>query len=152
MARHSALMAMARHPALMDTVRHPVIIVAMHLRRAITATDRQLGPDGSAVCERAAMSGVMRPQQAALSSMPWRDAAIWTFEARNAPGDFRVSRHTHMNHRIMLPKNWLFMSRRPCPACGAQMQYKSTLLTKLTGRYRRICTRCGYADPKEVAI
>jgi hypothetical protein len=53
---------------------------------------------------------------------------------------------------IMVPNNWLITSRRPCPACGAPMQYKSTLLTWLTERYLRVCTRCPYVDPKKVKM
>jgi hypothetical protein len=34
----------------------------------------------------------------------------------------------------MIPKNWFITSRRPCPV----MQYKATLLTWVTQRYRRV--------------
>jgi hypothetical protein len=52
----------------------------------------------------------------------------------------------------MIPKNWLLASRRPCPACGGTMQYKPTLLTWLTQRYRRVCTICSYVDSTEVKL
>jgi ribosomal protein S27AE len=52
----------------------------------------------------------------------------------------------------MIPKNWLMMSRRPCPACGGLMQYKPTLVSWLTQRYRRACTKCTYVDRIDVKL
>ena len=65
----------------------------------------------------------------------------------------RFPKHAHEYYceaGTMIPKSWLLTSRRACPVCGEQMIYKPRLLTWLTGRYRRICTNCSYADPKEV--
>jgi predicted RNA-binding Zn-ribbon protein involved in translation (DUF1610 family) len=43
-------------------------------------------------------------------------------------------------------------SQRPCPNCGGAMFYRSSLSTMLTGLRRRICSVCGYKDPKRVKI
>lgn len=63
---------------------------------------------------------------------------------------FRTTRAEIGWTAVMVPKNWLITSRRPCPKCGGVVQYKATLLTWLTNRYRRICTKCGYVDPEDV--
>ena len=51
---------------------------------------------------------------------------------------------------MMTPKVGPVAAGRPCPECGAFMQYKPKLLTRLTGRYYRACTKCSYSDPEEV--
>ena len=49
-------------------------------------------------------------------------------------------------------RNSLIMSRRPCPICGADMEYKPTMLAWLTRLYRRVCVKCHYVDPEKVKI
>jgi hypothetical protein len=53
---------------------------------------------------------------------------------------------------IMPSNNWQCTSRRPCPDCGGRMEYRGTLLTWLTGRYRRVCSRCRYVDPHRTRL